>query len=195
MPRKIQTVLASFFELNNRITFKTNWNPTLFLASSHYFSYKMHLIKVGDWSWTPSSKFNDILFRTCIMMYIYFRFIGMSKDCHRESSMLQVASLFFGQTGADGHYGVTGSPHQECVGAYLSGATLDPLPTPRSRRRWYFALFLAFRQESGEKGWYYDTLASQPLVQRVSVLHHNNLNVITGDVKLSDWILRVSIFR
>ena len=192
MPRKSQTVLASFFELNNRITFKTNWNPTLFLASSHYFSYKMHLIKVGDWSWTPSSKFDDFLFRICIVIYIYFRFIGMSTDCHRGSSMLQVASLllfmckFRRQTGADGHYGVTGSPHQECVGAYLSGATLDPLPTPRSRRRWYFALFLAFRQESGEKGWYYDTLASQPLVQRVNVLHHNNLNVSAVEVKLLD---------
>ena len=148
----------------------------------------MHLLKVKDWSWTPSSKFNEFLFRICIKIYIYCRFIGMSKDCHRGSSMLQVASLFFGQTVADGHYGVTGSPHQECVGAYLSDATLDPLPTPRSRWRWYFALFLAFRQESGEKGWYYDTLASQPLVQRVSesVLHHNNHNVIKVDVKFSD---------
>ena len=190
MPKKSQSVLAPFFEMNNRITFETNWNPTLFLASSHYFSYKMHLIKVGDWSWTPSSKFNDILFSTCIMMYIYFRFIGMSKDCHRGSSMLQVASLLLFSANSEdkqermGIMVSPGPPHQECVGAYLSGATLDPLPTPRSRRRWYFALFLAFRQESGEKGWYYDTLASQPLVQRVSVLHHNN--VIKVDVKLSD---------
>ena len=71
--------------------------------------------------------------------------------------MLQVASLFFGANSEDkqermGIMVSPGPPHQECVGAYLSGATLDPLPTPRSRRRWYFALFLAFRQERGEKG-------------------------------------------